>query len=199
MIRRPLRPLARIIAAREQGLDPDRKEAEARLEKAQSRRKREHQRAQFRILLVACVFLVAFGSVGIRMIVLATTQTQAEIAAIEAKKIISDRADIVDRHGRILATNMTTTSIIAHPHKMIDPVAAAQGLAKIFPDLDPRVLKRRFAPPAKFLFVKRKVSPSRPTFWAVQDTAMRRSERLRSLVGPASNIGLMSVFERPRP
>ena len=161
MSRRPLRPLARIIAAREQGLDPDRKEAEARLAKAQSRRKREHQLAQLRILLVACMFLFAFGSIGIRMIVLATTQTQAEIAAIEAKKIISDRANIVDRHGRILATNITTTSIIAHPHQMIDPDAAALGLAKIFPDLDPRVLKRRFAPPAKFLFVKRKVSPEK--------------------------------------
>ena len=159
MIRRPLRPLARIIAAREQGLDPDRKEAAARLAKAQSRRKREHQRAQLRILLVAVVFLAAFGTIGVRMMVLATTQTPAEIAAIEAKKIISDRADIVDRNGRILATNITTTSIIAHPHKMVNRDAAADGLAKIFPELDPRVLKRRFAPPAKFLFVKRKVSP----------------------------------------
>lgn len=161
MIRRPLRPLARIIAAREQGLDPDRKEAEARLAKAQSRRKREHQKAQNRILLIACMFLFAFGSIGLRMVVLATTQTPEEIAAIQAKKIISDRADIVDRHGRVLATNITTTSIIAHPHQMIDRDAAAIGLAKIFPDLDPRVLKRRFAPPAKFLFIKRKVSPEK--------------------------------------
>ncbi len=161
MIRRPLRPLARIIAAREQGLDPDRKEAEARLAKVQSKRKREHQHAQFRILLIACMFLGGFGMIGLRMVVLATTQTPAEIAAIEAKKIVSDRADIVDRHGRILATNITTTSIIAHPHQMIDRNAAAEGLARIFPDLDPRVLKRRFAPPAKFLFVKRKVSPEK--------------------------------------
>ena len=161
MIRKPLRPLARIMAAREQGLDPDRKEAEARLRKAQSRRKREHQKAQIRIALIALLFLGGFGAISLRMVVLATTQTSAEIAAIEADKIISDRADIVDRHGRILATNMTTTSIIAHPHKMIDRAAAAEGLARIFPDLDPRVLKRRFAPPAKFLFVKRKVSPEK--------------------------------------
>lgn len=159
MIRRPLRPLARIMAAREQGLDPDRKEAEVRLAKAQSRRKREHQKAQHRVALIACLFVVAFGAIGTRMVVLATTQTPEEIAAIAAKKIISDRADIVDRQGRILATNITTTSIIAHPHQMIDRDAAAEGLAKIFPDLDPRVLKRRFAPPAKFLFLRKKVSP----------------------------------------
>jgi len=100
MIRRPLRPLARIIAAREQGLDPDRKEAAARLAKAQSRRKREHQRAQLRILLVAVVFLAAFGTIGVRMMVLATTQTPAEIAAIEAKKIISDRVRADNRHDQ---------------------------------------------------------------------------------------------------
>ncbi len=161
MIRKPLRPLARIMAAREQGLDPDRKEAEARLKKAQSRRKREHQKAQIRIALIALMFLGAFGTIALRMMVLATTQSPAEIAALEAKKVISDRADIVDRQGRVLATNMTTTSIIAHPHQMIDRDAAAEGLARIFPELDARVLKRRFAPPAKFLFVKRKVSPEK--------------------------------------
>ncbi len=161
MIRKPLRPLARIMAAREQGLDPDRKEAQARLDRARTRRKRQHQKAQIRIALVACMFLGCFGLIGLRMAVLATTESEAEIAASLAKKIKSDRADIVDRYGRVLATNITTTSIIAHPHKMINRDAAAEGLARIFPDLDPRVLKRRFSPPAKFLFVKRKVSPEK--------------------------------------
>lgn len=161
MIRKPLRPLARIIAARERGQNPDRKEAEARLARAQKRRKREHQLAQVRLVLVALMFLGGFGTIAGRMVLLATIDTPEVIAAAKAKEIRSERADILDRNGRLLATNITTTSIIAHPHKMIDREAAAEGLAQIFPDLDVNVLKRRFAPPAKFLFVKKKVSPER--------------------------------------
>ena len=161
MIRRPLRPLARIIAAREQGEDPDRSEAETRLMRAQKRKRQENQLAQMRIALVALAFLAGFLTIAGRMVILATSQSPAEIAAANTQKISSDRADILDREGRILATNITTTTIIAHPHKMIDRNRAAEGLARIFPELDPRVLKRRFAPPAKFLFVKREVSPEK--------------------------------------
>ena len=46
------------------------------------------------------------------------------------------RADIVDRKGRILATNFETHSLYAQPQQMIEPLKAADRLAEIFPDLD---------------------------------------------------------------
>lgn len=159
MIRRPLRPLARIIAARAQGDDPDRDEAEARLARARRKRVRETQRAQLRLLMIAVIFLGGFSTIGGRMVVLATTPKPEKVVIRDENPILPNRADIVDRNGRLLATNIVAQSLYAHPPQMLDRDAAAEGLARIFPDLSADVLKRRFSPPAKFVWVRRKVSP----------------------------------------
>lgn len=159
MIRRPLRPLARIIAARANGENPDRGEAEARLARARRKRARDFQHAQLRLLLVGMVFLGGFATIGGRMFVLATTEAPERVVITDPNPILPNRADIVDRHGRLLATNIVAKSLYAQPKRMVDRDAAAEGLARIFPDLDADVLKRRFAPPAKFVWVRRKVSP----------------------------------------
>ena len=159
MIRRPLRPLARIIATRAQGDDPDRGEAEARLARARRNRAREAQRAQVRLLMIAVIFLGGFTAIGGRMVVLATTKLPEKVALVDPNPILPNRADIVDREGRLLATNIVAKSLYAQPPLMVDRDAAAEGLARIFPDLNAAVLKRRFAPPAKFVWVRRKVSP----------------------------------------
>ncbi|MEH6751416.1 MAG: penicillin-binding protein 2, partial [Paracoccaceae bacterium] len=69
------------------------------------------------------------------------------------------RADIVDRQGRILATNLETFSLYAQPPLMVDPEHAATELARIFPDLDRDRLIRDFTGTRKFLWVKRRLSP----------------------------------------
>ncbi|MEC9104783.1 MAG: penicillin-binding protein 2, partial [Pseudomonadota bacterium] len=56
-------------------------------------------------------------------------------------------------------TNLLTHSVYAHPHQMIDPVGAAQGLARIFPDLNVERLTRDFTGNRKFMWIKRKISP----------------------------------------
>ena len=73
--------------------------------------------------------------------------------------IHAQRADIVDRQGRILATNMETASLYARPQELIDPKNAVKQLLKIFPDLDETRLLRDFSGVRKFVWVKKKVSP----------------------------------------
>lgn len=159
MTRRPLRPLARIIAARANGENPDSAEAEARLARARRKRARDVQRAQIRLLMISAAFFAGFTAIGGRMVVLATAQEPEQVVQTDPNPILPNRADITDRHGRLLATNIVAKSLYAQPGQMIDRNAAAEGLARIFPDLDAAVLKRRFAPPAKFVWVRRKVSP----------------------------------------
>ena len=76
-----------------------------------------------------------------------------------SSQIMSQRADIVDRRGRVLATNLLTYSLYARPQDMIDPIRAAQGLTKVFPDLDLARLTKDFTGKRKFLWIKRKISP----------------------------------------
>ena len=58
-----------------------------------------------------------------------------------------------------MATNLRTHSLYAQPHQMVDPIAAAAGLAGIFPDLDQRKLELDFTGKRKFVWIKRSLSP----------------------------------------
>ena len=159
MIRRPLRPIAQVLQAREEGVDPAVIEAEAKAARMRKQRNSERRRAESRLILLALTFVMAFGAVGWKMTVLASTEPVEPQIATNANQIINQRADIVDRNGEILATNLITTSLFAHPQDMVDPRAAADGLARVFPDLVADDLFRVFSSERKFVWIKRKLSP----------------------------------------
>lgn len=160
MMRTPLRPLARILEAREKGENPDMIERENRRLRHEQMRDRSRLQAEGRLLVLAFMFFGAFAVIGGRMGVLSASEPQEPRAATTGSAILASRADIVDRHGRVLATNMSTHSLYAHPQQMIEPDRAARQLAQIFPDLDPVKLAKRFNDPKrKFLWVKKKISP----------------------------------------
>jgi len=138
MIRRPLRPLARIIAARDKGEDPDLQAAQARLAAARKKRSKEFWRARLRIVLVGVLFMGAFTTIGARMALMATGNDDAQNVRVASSKVSSARADIFDRHGRLLATNVSTPSLYAQTNEILDPVGTATALAQIFPDLEIR-------------------------------------------------------------
>ena len=159
MIRTPLRPLARILRARERGENPDAIEAENRRLRHEAIQDKARRRAEGRLIIMAGCFVLAFGTVGFRMGALANSQPSEPRAQVMSAQIMSQRADITDRKGRVLATNLLTHSLYAHPHQMIDPVRTAKGLAKIFPDLDLERLTKDFTGHRKFMWIKRKLSP----------------------------------------
>ncbi len=159
MIRTPLRPLARILDARAKGENPDAIERENLRQRHEEMRDAARQKAEGRLLMLGLAFLVGFGAVGFRMGVLASTEPAEPKTAPSGIAIVAQRADITDREGRILATNLVTHALYAQPKQMIDPVGAAQKLALIFPDLDAEKLKKDFTGAKKFLWIKKKISP----------------------------------------
>ncbi|WBU63147.1 peptidoglycan D,D-transpeptidase FtsI family protein [Paracoccus aerodenitrificans] len=160
MIRKPLRPLARILRARETGQDPDEIEAENRARRHAEIQDRARKRAEGRLVFMALGFLAAFGTVGFRMGALAASDPAEPRVQASGTQIISQRADITDREGRVLATNMLTHSLYAQPNQMVDGRSAAEALSRIFPDLDRERLVRDFSNPnRKFMWIKKKISP----------------------------------------
>ena len=152
MIRKPLRPLARILRARETGQDPDAIEAENRAERHAEIQDRARKRAEGRLVFMALGFVAAFSLVGFRMGALAASDPAEPRAQATGAQIISQRADITDRKGRVLATNMLTHSLYAQPNQMVDGKRAADALSRIFPDLDhDRLVKDFTDPKRKFL------------------------------------------------
>ena len=155
----PLRPLARVLPARERGENPDMIERENLARRHEQGRDQLRVRAESRLLMLAVCFLAAFLTVGMRMSSLAATPAEEPVLATTSSAIQSLRADIVDRHGRVLASNLTTNALYAHPHELIDPAWAAAGLAEIFPDLDPIELFEDFTSDRRFIWIRRNLSP----------------------------------------
>lgn len=155
----PLRPLARILRARAEGANPDAIERENIRARHEAMRDRDRSRAEGRLLVLCVFFLVGFALIGLRMGGLAGAEVAEPRATTSGNSIIAARADIVDRRGRILATNLTTHSLYAQPPIMIDPERAARELARIFPTLDEAKLIQQFTGGRKFLWIKRNISP----------------------------------------
>jgi cell division protein FtsI (penicillin-binding protein 3) len=159
MIRTPLRPLARILSARQKGENPDMIERENLARRNEALRDKARGRSQVRLLLLGCGFVMAFGTIGARMGLMAATQPVEPVASAPGAEILAQRADITDRNGRVLATNMLTHALYAQPKIMIDPAHVARELAVIFPDLDAETLQRRFTDGRSFMWIKRVLSP----------------------------------------
>mgnify|MGYP001799439999 CR=1 FL=1 len=159
MTRTPLRPLARILPARAAGQSPDAIERENRAARHEEMRDTARQRAEGRLLVLGVFFFCAFMVVGFRMGMLATSEPVEPRASAQGSVISAARADIVDRKGRLLATNFETHSLYAQPPHMIDPTRAARELAAIFPDLEEEKLIKDFTGKRKFLWIRKKISP----------------------------------------
>ncbi|AJE47928.1 peptidoglycan D,D-transpeptidase FtsI family protein [Celeribacter indicus] len=157
--RTPLRPLARILQARSKGENPDAIEKENLRIRHEEMRDRSRLRAEGRLLVLGLCFVSAFVVVGLRMGQVAATVPEEPRADASGTPILAQRADIVDRNGRILATNRVTHSLYAQPQEMVDPLHAADELVKIFPDLDRERLIRDFTGQRKFLWIKKKIAP----------------------------------------
>lgn len=159
MTRTPLRPLARILPARAAGESTDAIERENLRARHEEMRDRSRQRAEGRLLVLGLFFFCAFVTVAVRMGVLATSEPIEPRASAQGAAISAARADIVDRDGRLLATNFETHALYAQPPHMVDPVAAAKGLVAIFPDLKEGELLEDFTGKRKFLWIRKKISP----------------------------------------
>lgn len=158
MTRVPLRPLARILDARTKGENPDAIERENLRLRNEQIRDKSRSRAQLRLLFLAACFFSAYGLIGARMGMLAATPP-VEPRTASSTNIEASRADIVDRNGRILATNMLTHALYVQTRDLVDPARAAKELAEIFPDLDAATLLRRFTDGRSFLWVRKVLSP----------------------------------------
>lgn len=159
MIRTPLRPLARVLKARETGENPDHIEHENRRLRQENMRDAARNQAEGRLLTLALLFLCGFVLLGARMGLLAAT-APLELSVGMVEEISSARADILDREGRVLATNLPTHALYAETRRMVDPLRAARELARIFPDIDADRMAARFTDPQRrFIWIRTQLSP----------------------------------------
>ena len=65
----------------------------------------------------------------------------------------------VDRNGVLLATNLSTVSLVADPKFVQNPRETAYRLASVLPDLDPQRTEERLRRNSRFVALKRTLTP----------------------------------------
>jgi cell division protein FtsI (penicillin-binding protein 3) len=116
-----------------------------------------------RLVLTAALFVLLFAVVAGRAIQVMMFGGDAAALRITRFRIptppLPDRADIVDRNGKLLATSLDSPSLYADPRQVLDAAAAARKLATVFPGLDRAALYRKLISGKSFVWIKRRLTP----------------------------------------
>lgn len=125
---------------------------------AQNRKGAEAPLTRFTLVSVLLFFL--FSLIGVRlfwvMVLHPYTHTSRKLG-LPQRTI--HRADIVDRNGEILATNLMTYSLFAKPSLISNPKALAEKLSHILHPLSADVLYEKLTSPGRFIWLKRNLTP----------------------------------------
>ncbi|MCB4822996.1 peptidoglycan D,D-transpeptidase FtsI family protein [Roseicella aerolata] len=124
-----------------------------------------------RLLIAAAGFAVLFGAVGLKLS-LATLIDPMQPKLRPAARVPTgeptvSRAPVTDRNGEVLAVSLQVTELYANPQEINDPVAAADRLLRVLPNLDRERLIARISQrtvgdsdrPVQFAYIARNLPP----------------------------------------
>ena len=115
-----------------------------------------------RLLIAGSVLLLAFSFVGLRLVDLTLARAAQEPRAqrtVSTERIETERADVVDRNGVILATGLAAASLFANPRQVIDPDEAAELVASVLPEANAAELAANLRKDRSFVWLRRKLTP----------------------------------------
>lgn len=106
--------------------------------------------------------LAAFTAVGGQLIRLAAKHESAPEISISAPIATGvARPDLVDRNGRLLASDIEMPSLYADPLLVVDRDETVEKLRKVFPDLDDRALRETLGDHTRrFEWIRRGLAPA---------------------------------------
>lgn len=122
-------------------------------------RPRTHRR---RGLAVVTLLLTAFLTVGIQLTRLGlkgTTAIRSDPVETVTRNVA--RPDIIDRNGRLLATDIALPSLFADPRRVLDKDEVVEKLAGVLPGIDQRgLLSGLNDKTRRFVWIKRGMTPA---------------------------------------
>ncbi len=126
----------------------------------ETRRALETGRAR---MLVAGLFMtLAFAVVSGRLTqlaILGESGQHGNVAHHVADTPLKPRANIVDRNGEVLATDLPTASLYANARRLLDRDEAARGLITVLPDLDYARTLKKLQSDRTFVWLRRNLTP----------------------------------------
>ncbi len=108
--------------------------------------------------LAMALFFMAIGAQLVRLALMGLSEGSISVNETVAQSFA--RPDIVDRSGRLLATDVEAYSLFADPARVIDRDEVVEKLGVIFPDLDRAALRKDLSDRnRRFVWVRRGLSP----------------------------------------
>ena len=116
----------------------------------------------FRVKLLQRLFMVVFCVVLCKMALVAMSEPSEPRSGSVLGSLVSKRANIIDRNGAILATNLPTHALYAHPQEIQRSGRVERAVAELvaaIPELDAQRLQSDLSGSRKFVWIKRRLSP----------------------------------------
>ncbi len=110
-------------------------------------------------LLVCCLF--AFGiflTIGVKIVGLADARAGAHLA-LKGGSVTEERGHILDRNGRLLASNLPITVLHADPSEIMNAIEAASKLAPFLAKHDQRSLQKLLTKKTRYVELERQLPP----------------------------------------
>jgi cell division protein FtsI (penicillin-binding protein 3) len=118
------------------------------------------QRNRGRFAIAAAAFAFAFVLIGGRLVTLGVLKpADLGIAGLHDLGTSIHRPDIVDRHGRLLATDIRSASLYADPGRVIDLDELIEQVSTVLPKIDRKGLRAKIENGRRFVWVQRELSP----------------------------------------
>ena len=117
-------------------------------------------KAKARLGLAIVAFAVVYGVIAARLVMFAEqSDGHGTRRTVTQDAVATARPDILDRNGKILATDVKTPSLFAEPRKLIDVDEAEELLTAVLPDLDASEARDRLSSKRGFVWLKREITP----------------------------------------
>jgi cell division protein FtsI (penicillin-binding protein 3) len=120
------------------------------------------EQSRYRLMVTAAVVMTVFATIGVKLVA-ATLFSQGgeprQHHALELDSTTTNRADIIDRNGNLLATSLVTQSLYADPKLISRPEEAARKLASTLPELDYKEVYGKLSGEKRFVWLKRNLTP----------------------------------------
>ena len=145
--------------------------------------RRPLETARTRLLVAGAIFALCFAILGGRLVqlsLLGDGTYMARTAQHRGALLTLQRADILDRNGALLATNLPSQSLYVDPTLVLDAVEAARKIHGVLPDLSRQEITDKASAKGSFRWIQRNLTPEQ--YYAVNRLGLpgfgfRREER----------------------
>ena len=118
--------------------------------------------ARTRLIVAGAIFALCFVILGGRLVqlsLLGDGPAAVRAASHEGALLTLKRADITDRNGALLATNLPSLSLYVDPTLVLDAEEAAEKITAVLPGLDRDEIFRKARAKGNFHWIQRNLTP----------------------------------------